>query len=162
MLSFQDAISQTGQFLDDFPSMQDKETCEAYVDSLRDMVPLDKAGDLGKSIWCNFLVENCKHQIQKMLNESELSDLQKHEWDQITKNLELAGSVYTNVIMCHIQHLKDLHKLNFYSHIENNQDKLAAVLLLSENVIKNLPDDGGNFEEIGQKGVLEIGNSILD
>ena len=162
MLSFQDAISQTEQFLDDFPSMQDKQTCEAYVDSLRVMTPIDKAVELGKSIWCNFLVENCKHQIQQMLNESELSYLQKYEWDVITKNIELAGSVYTNVIMCHIQHLKDLHNLKFYSHIENNQDKLNAVLLLSENVIKNLPDEGGTFEEIGQKGVLEIGSSILD
>lgn len=97
-----------------------------------------------------------------MLNESELSDIQKHEWDEITKKIELAGSVYTNVIMCHIRHLKDLHKLNFYSHIENNQDILESVLLLSENIIKNLPDEGGTFEEIGQKGVLEIGSSILD
>ena len=162
MLSFSDAMSQINQLIEDFPTMHDNHSCDTYLSSLTIMPTESKAEQLGKAVWCLHLVENCKQQIEQLLEEDELSYLQKYEWTAIQKNNVMAGAVFMNIITSHVQHLQEVHSLKFYSHIQSIQDQISAVLELSKSVINDLPDEGGTFIEIGQKTVLGIGRTILD
>lgn len=162
MISFEDAMVQIDQFLEDFPTMQNKQICDSYLNSLIQALPESKAEQLGKAVWCLYLVENCKQQIEQLLAQDELSVLQKYEWTAIKNKTVMAGSVFINVITSHVQHLQAVHNLQFNNQIQNIQDQTNALLALSETVIHGLPEDGATLAEIGQNAVLEIGRTILD